>query len=517
MSDYIKNVALETEKLDWAFPFQRTGAFPLDRSSLFSSYEDAALYAAGEADSRGLSGSSYIGQPISVYDKETNTVSLYVINGDKTLKEAGSALLADETSIEIIDGKIQLKDFGTGYYAYVPAVKNENGEIVTPSRHTYTTGFKAGLEPRIIEVTKDGVSVFEIAWYESGTETIEDAINRIEGLDKEVSKKADASQVYTKTETEALIAAAPHLKRKIVENVNEIDLNAADAEQYIYMVRIAEPEINNLFDEYIVLEAALEKVGSWEIDLSDYVTKDSLATTLTPYAKSEDLNSYLTIAAAQPLLNNKVDKVENYSLVADTEITKLATVKANAEPNYIKGTTSNFQVSTAGELSLVSITSGQVSDLQRLLDAKVDAVTTDGVAWTLLSPENQEKLAALVIGDNGLEISGKVNADNVEGLDSWIVENRNEISGLYPLDDQNKLLNIQEGAQVNYIKSVEPTQMTVTNGVLSLSKEYVETSLYISEVGDLTKLNRISGKENSTLVDEINDINTRLQWQELSE
>ena len=54
--------------MDWAFPLQRTDAFPLDRSSLFSSLEDAKLYAKGSGDERGLGGSSYVGQSISVYD-----------------------------------------------------------------------------------------------------------------------------------------------------------------------------------------------------------------------------------------------------------------------------------------------------------------------------------------------------------------------------------------------------------------------------------------------------------------
>ena len=112
MAEYINNVVKQTAKLDWAFPFQRTGAFPLDRSSVFSSYEDALLYATGGEDSRGLSGSSYIGQPISVYDSESSSVTLYVIDGDRSLKEVGTAPLVDNTSIEIIQDKIQLKNFG---------------------------------------------------------------------------------------------------------------------------------------------------------------------------------------------------------------------------------------------------------------------------------------------------------------------------------------------------------------------------------------------------------------------
>ena len=74
-------------KLDWAMPFMRTGKFPLDRSSIFSSYEDAVKYAKGDTsdpDSRGLCGSSYIGQQICVY--ENDEVKLYVIDQDRAIK-----------------------------------------------------------------------------------------------------------------------------------------------------------------------------------------------------------------------------------------------------------------------------------------------------------------------------------------------------------------------------------------------------------------------------------------------
>ena len=95
MADYITEVVKQTAKLDWAFPFQRTGAFPLDRSSLFTSYEDAVLYATGGADSRGLSGSSYVGQSIAVFDATKNSVTLYVIQPNRSLKEVGSGSSSD--------------------------------------------------------------------------------------------------------------------------------------------------------------------------------------------------------------------------------------------------------------------------------------------------------------------------------------------------------------------------------------------------------------------------------------
>ena len=62
---YIENI---NSILKWGNSFQRQFDFPLDRSSLHSSYEDAVAYAKGDAsDSRGLGGQAYIGQTITVW------------------------------------------------------------------------------------------------------------------------------------------------------------------------------------------------------------------------------------------------------------------------------------------------------------------------------------------------------------------------------------------------------------------------------------------------------------------
>lgn len=120
--------------------------------------------------------------------------------------------------------------------------------------------------------------------------------------------------------------------------------------------------------------------------------------------------------------------------------------------------------------------------------------------------------------------------------------------------DVKKLSEIEAGAQKNYITSVEVSEFNVdatgklslskvpvskiedlntllpeftavsdnfvitsVNGVktLDLAKSYVETSIYTAEVGDLSSLMHVSGKEDSTIVDEINYINARLQWTDL--
>lgn len=104
MSSYVENFK---GKLDFPKAFQRTGKFPLDRTDLFSSYDDAVLYAKGDRstpDSRGLCGTSYVGQIITVY--ENDVVTVYKINADRSISAVGAAcietvrdtLLAGDTS-----------------------------------------------------------------------------------------------------------------------------------------------------------------------------------------------------------------------------------------------------------------------------------------------------------------------------------------------------------------------------------------------------------------------------------
>ena len=98
MANYIENF---NSKLDWAMPFQRTGKFPLDRSSMFDSYEDAVKYAAGApaTDSRGLGGSSYVGQLIVVF--ENDVVTVYKINADRNIEALTSESGVDADILEL--------------------------------------------------------------------------------------------------------------------------------------------------------------------------------------------------------------------------------------------------------------------------------------------------------------------------------------------------------------------------------------------------------------------------------
>lgn len=85
------------KKFDLPKGYQRTGEFPLDPSSVFGSKADADLYAAGGADSRGLSGTRYAGQLIAVV--ENNVTTLYTVEADDTLKAVGGDVSADLSTL----------------------------------------------------------------------------------------------------------------------------------------------------------------------------------------------------------------------------------------------------------------------------------------------------------------------------------------------------------------------------------------------------------------------------------
>ena len=104
-NSYVENFP---SPIDFPKPFQRTGKFPLDRTELFSSYEDAVKYAAGnreDPDSRGLCGTSYVGQTITVY--ENGVVNDYKILSDRSLRKVRTvdtvyeSLKAGDTSLNV--------------------------------------------------------------------------------------------------------------------------------------------------------------------------------------------------------------------------------------------------------------------------------------------------------------------------------------------------------------------------------------------------------------------------------
>ena len=82
------------------------------------------------------------------------------------------------------------------------------------------------------------------------------------------------ADAYTKTQTDSAIATAVanagHLKREIVAALP--DAGEAD-EHTIYMVGTGEGSEHTVYEEYMLINGGFEKIGSSEVDLSNYATK----------------------------------------------------------------------------------------------------------------------------------------------------------------------------------------------------------------------------------------------------
>ena len=364
--------------MSFAKSFARLNGQPLDKSEIWYSLAEAQAYAATDA--------AYVGQILAVIDAENNTVSFHGIqNANGELVEVGSGNVDEVVSlVENLEAKI-------------------GAEATEDSEAT-------GLYKLLADLASN------------------------------VDTKVNAEDVYTKDETdlaiESAIAQLDHLKRKIVNSLDEINVNDEDAHLYIYMVPTGLQYEDDKYDEYIVINKTIEKVGSWEVNLDNYATKDDL--------------------------NEKVNKDENARLMTIAEGEKLAAIEAGAQVNLFDNVSEHFNIDN-NQLNLNDLPISKMTNLQDLLNKKVNA--QDG--YTLLSPDDQKKLAALVVGDdNNLEISGKVNADNVDGLAEWLNKNAGNIVGLSEKNLTEELYTKLD--ESIFISSVDTEQLNVSNGHLSV-------------------------------------------------
>ena len=111
------------------------------------------------------------------------------------------------------------------------------------------------------------------------THEIDDITGLQAALDGKAAKAATLAgygitDAYTKGETDSAIAtavaAAPHLKRTIVEDLP--DAGEAD-ENTIYMVGTGAGSEDSAYEEYMVINGAFEKIGSSKVDLTNYAEK----------------------------------------------------------------------------------------------------------------------------------------------------------------------------------------------------------------------------------------------------
>ena len=401
-------MALNFGKLNFSVSFNPTSAFPLDARSYFESYADAVAAATKAVPAGNTDAVYYYGQTLVVV--ENSKASFYIIQPDNTLSSIEGA-----SNISV----------------------NPKQFVYDAEGNLSLSGFDTAALGKVLSVGPDGT----IVW----------------------------SDVYTKIETdrqiEKAVADAAHLKRVIVESKDDIDAFANNADQYIYMVPSGLEDDSNKYYEYMVLVLTdiegvetriVEQVGSWDVDLSNYVTQ----------------TQYVDLKA---IVNTKVTGVEGYRLMSEVEGEKLAKL----EESLIKSVDeTTLEVSNTGKLSLKDLPISKVTNLDAILN---QGQATKG-GYFLITQTDKNKLNALVIGDNGLEISGTVNASNVKELDVWIAQNKSEVDGLSDNNFTDELKAKLEQAITEQYISATDDNFTVESSTLSLK------DLPISKVTNLQSL-----------------------------
>ena len=381
-------------------------------------------------------GSNYNQQTAYVYDNQnwislnSNVVSseqVIFVNSDQTLDEIITSILdkpeivVDNVSIAFDNNILSLKNYGVKYYRFVAATENVEAHYepqIVDDSHPWAPG----LEPRVVEENGELI----LGWYEPNTTTIDGIQNQITSIqdditdiDETLGTKANANDVYTKLQVEEKIAAAAHLKRKEVESIEDIDVDAPGADQYIYMVPSGLKDEDNKFYEYIIMEVSiydeetdtiikvnrLERVGSWEVDLSDY-------------AKTEDVNAALA---------GKLDKVDGSFLMTTAQAQKLEAIEPGAQVNKIEAVDGTFFVlDEAKKLSLKALPISQITNLETVLSTKIEKV--DG--FRLMSDAEGEKLNSLLgisaVSSDFVLVDGTLEFN----MNSTNIATKNDISAL---------------------------------------------------------------------------------------
>lgn len=544
MAKYNLDKYTAADGLGFPLNFRRGNPNPLDNSSVWASLVEAQNYAATDPV-------AYVGQILTVVDNTNGIATVYSIQDEAgTLKKVGTSPIGDESTITVAeDGTVSLfgvagleltrteEDGSTTKINYQPLLVDGKLTWVEPSATTVeglateiegiktrlsaveaTVGnAESGLVKDVAEnttaITNINTKIGTVTEGKTIVEMISDAkteatyddtalVGRIAVIEGDYLKATDKTALETKMATDISTAKT--------ETIAAIMGEAGIDEKYDTLKEIADwilsdttssaeliTRVTNIENDY--LKGADKTALQGEID-----ALETLVGTLPEGAVSTNVVAYI---------KEVVDglKIGDYAKVADlTALTArvsaaegkiTALEEVGAEKNIIASVDeAQFAVDAERKLTLLDIAMGKVTGLSDALDGKVDKIE----GYTLLSPTDKTKLDALVIGESGVEISGKVNAANVEGLGDWVTTNRDTIAGLFDTASATKLNGIEAGAQVNDLEVVKVagTALPIADKAVDIPKATAEA---LGVVMGSTEENKVSVGTDGTM--EVNSVN----------
>ena len=371
-------------------------------------------------------------------------------------------------------------------------------DYTTPEK-TKLSGIAEGAQANVIEsISLNGVTV---------TPTDKNvALNNI-ALTKDLSNFYKKSDVYTKAEVNNAIK---NVKTMAFESVTELPTTDIKT-NVIYLVPKANATDGDSKDEYINLDGAWEKIGSTDVDLSNYVTSTAIDAKLKNYTTTTDLNTLLSkkatktntlsgygitnaytktevdskVTTLNQSISNKVSKVTGKDLSTNDyttdEKTKLSNVEEGAQANKIESVSINGVAIKADDKKNIDIKTITETDLNKYALQEDTYSKTDADA----------KFDALQIA-----VDKKVS----------VVDGKTLSTNDYTTTEKNKLAKIESGANVNKINGItlngvvvtpdankKVNLVTMTNDVNNLQNYYTKASTY-TQTQVNTKLSALQSK-----------------------
>lgn len=524
MAKYNLDKYTAADGLGFPLNFRRGNPNPLDNSSVWASLEAAQTYATSDPV-------AYVGQILTVVDNANGVATVYSIQDEAgTLKKVGTSPVGDESTITVAeDGTVSLfgvsgleldrveEDGSTTKINYQPLLVDGKLTWVEPSATTVeglateieglktrisalegtvgdeSKGLVKGVADNTAAISDINTKIGTVAEGKTLVEMISDAqtaatyddtalVGRVATIEGDYLKAADKTALETKMAEDIATAKTEAITAVLGEAVPEDFDTLKEVAEWIQSDTTASAQlitrVTNIENDY--LKGADKTALQGEID-----ALETLVGSLPEGAASTTVVAYI---------QEVVDalKIGDYAKASD--LTALANrvqvlEDVGAEKNVIASVdTGSFTVDAERKLTLNDVPMAKVTGLSDALNGKVDKVE----GYTLLSPTDKTKLDALVIGESGVEISGKVNAANVEGLGNWITTNRDTVPGLLSTTEATKLAGIADSAQVNVLEAVAidgvdltiegkkvniPLATTTTAGALSATDKVIIDSI----------------------------------------
>lgn len=100
------------------------------------------------------------------------------------------------------------------------------------------------------------------------------------------------SETYTKTEVDSLISAISTMSLQVVQALPTEDIQT----NVIYLVPRSDSETGNIYDEYIYVSNAWEKIGSTDVDLTGYATETWVNTQIAGFLTQSQIEGLINTA-----------------------------------------------------------------------------------------------------------------------------------------------------------------------------------------------------------------------------